>query len=164
MIIPFRHLHATNAALLHYFLRYCYNLNGCLWNFQHFIIYQICSISFKDATDNKTRCSWRNQVTGISLTTLMFLWTPSKILVSLAQSLKLSLRKSSTQKAKASWGLLRTWWRAVTKMFGGAKKRWRGEKSEQLKYIIHKIYTFSINKDNNEGKVIIFLCQMAVEV
>ena len=97
-------------------------------------LYQICSISFKDTTDNKTRCSWRNQVTGISLTTLMFLWTPSKILVSLAQSLKLSLRKSSTHKAKASWGLLRTWWRAVTKMFGRAKKRWTGEKGGQIIY------------------------------
>ena len=97
-------------------------------------LYQICSISFKDTTDNKTRCSWRNQVTGISLTTLMFLWTPSKILVSLAQSLKLSLRKSSTHKAKASWGLLRTWWRAVTKMFGIAKKRWTGEKGGQIIY------------------------------
>ena len=134
MILPFWHLHASNAALLHYLLPYCCSLNGCLWNFQHFIIYQICSISFKDTTDNKTRCSWRNQVSGISLTTLMSLWTPSKILVSLAQSLKLSLRKSSTHKAKASWGLLRTWWRAVTKMFGRAKKRWMGEKGGQIIY------------------------------
>ena len=134
MILPFWHLHASNAALLHYLLPYYCNLNGCLWNCQHFIIYQICSISFKDTTDNKTRCSWRNQVSGISLTTLMSLWTPSKILVSLAQSLKLSLRKSSTHKAKASWGLLRTWWRAVTKMFGIAKKRWMGEKGGQIIY------------------------------
>ena len=29
MILPFWHLHASNAALLHYLLPYCCNLNGC---------------------------------------------------------------------------------------------------------------------------------------
>ena len=64
-----------------------------------------CRVStFKHVTGNK-----RN-----SLTTLMFLCSPSKILVSLRQTLKLSLRTSSTHNAKASWGLLRIWWRVVT--------------------------------------------------
>ena len=54
-------------------------------------------------------CNKRN-----SLTTLMFLCRPSKIFVSLRQTLKLSLRTSSTHNAMASWGLLRIWWRAVT--------------------------------------------------
>lgn len=109
-----------------------YNLNCCFnTKLSAFQYIKICSISFKDTTVTN-KCSWINQVTGISLTTLMFLWIPSKILISLAQSLKLSLRKSSTHKAKASWGLWRTWWRTVTKIFGRAKKRWRSEKNEQL--------------------------------
>ena len=63
-----------------------------------------CESTFQHVTGNK-----RN-----SLTTLMFLCSPSKILVSLRQTLKLSLRTSSTHNAKASWGLLRIWLRAVT--------------------------------------------------
>ena len=49
-------------------------------------------------------------VTTTLLTTSIFLWTPSKILDSLTQILKLSLRESSIHTAIASWGLSGVWW------------------------------------------------------
>ena len=103
-------------------------------------VHKICSVVTsshisnlvpKDTTTNKTISFRRKQLSGLLLTTLMFLWIPSKLLISLVQSLKLSLRKSSTHRAKASWGLLRTWWRTVTKIFGRAWKRW---KRKNMKY------------------------------
>ena len=113
----------------------------CGYEFVHFYLVP------KDTTTNKTISFRRKQLSGLLLTTLIFLWIPSKLLISLAQSLKLSLRKSSTHRAKASWGLLRTWWRTVTKVFGRAWKRWKNRTND----IIHKI--FSRNKDNKEEKL-----------
>ena len=96
----------------------------CGYEFVHFYLVP------KDTTTNKTISFRRKQLCGLLLTTLMFLWIPSKLLISLAQSLKLSLRKSSTHRAKASWGLLRTWWRTVTKVFGSAWKRWKNRTND----------------------------------
>ena len=55
----------------------------------------------------------------------MFLCAPLKILASLRQILKLSLCRSSTHTAIASWGLLEDWWLAVTNTFGETLKRWK---------------------------------------
>lgn len=60
-----------------------------------------------------------------SLTILMLLCVPSKSLVSLRQTLKLSFFKSSTHTAIASWGLLKISWLTATKMVGEVLKRWK---------------------------------------
>lgn len=59
----------------------------------------------------------------ILLTILMPLWSPSKIFTSLRQILKLSLVRSSTHTAMASWGLPGNWWLGVASTIGGVKKR-----------------------------------------
>ena len=64
------------------------------------------------------------------LTTLISLWTPSKILDSLRQILKLSLRESSIQTAIASWGLSGVLWLGVTSMTGGDRKGWKQSKGD----------------------------------
>ena len=70
------------------------------------------------------------KITCNRLTTSISLWTPSKILDSLRQILKLSSRESSIQTAIASWGLSGVLWLGVTSMTGGDRKGWKQPKGD----------------------------------
>ena len=68
------------------------------------------------------------------LTIFMFWWRPSKILVSLKQTLNPCSSESSTHMAMLSCGLPGDCWMGVTSTTGGDRKRWNDNgKSKPLK-------------------------------